>query len=271
MTTKERPEREQILLIDDEAIMRDVLGTLLRKEGYHLLAERLDAFAFASEPDAARVTAWTRIAAPGSAKGFSASYDYAISCWGDVTLEVELTPVGGLDVPLPKVGLELLLPQSLDRVAWYGRGPGESYVDSREAGRFGVWETDVDGLATPYVHPQENGNRTDVRWVRLADAGGTGLFARGYPTLDFSAHRWSRENLERAAHPTDLVPAPALTLNLDHRHHGLGSATCGPGPWEQYVLKPEPMRFRLRLAGFCREAASPWMLYRREPAELTPG
>lgn len=36
MTTKERPDQERILLIDDEAIMHDVLGTLLRKENYIL-------------------------------------------------------------------------------------------------------------------------------------------------------------------------------------------------------------------------------------------
>jgi hypothetical protein len=130
-----------------------------------------------------------------------------------------------------------------------------------------MWAKSVDELATPYVHPQDSGNRTDVRWVCFTDLRGIGLFARGYPTLDFSAHRWSRETLERAAHPTDLRPAAAMTVNLDHRHNGLGSAACGPGPWEQYVLRPEPMRFRLRLAAFSVDAASPWMLYRREPAD----
>ena len=130
-------------------------------------------------------------------------------------------------------------------------------MDSREAGRVGVWQKTVDELATPYVHPQENGNRTDVRWVCLTDVHGIELFARGYPCLDFSAHRWSREALEKAAHPTDLRPAQAMTLNLDYRQNGLGSATCGPTPWKQYLLEPAPMRFQLRLAPIAIEASSP--------------
>jgi beta-galactosidase/evolved beta-galactosidase subunit alpha len=223
--------------------------------------------AFAEEPEAARVTVWARIAAPGSARAFEATYDYVIGGSGDVLVDVDVLPEGEPFSPLPRVGLELLLPQSMGSVRWYGRGPGEAYVDSREAGRVGVWRRSVEELATPYVHPQENGNRTDVRWVCLTDVHGIGLFVRAYPTMDFSAHRWSREDLERAAHPRDLRPAPAMTLNLDYRQNGLGSAACGPGPWEQYLLRAEPVRFRLRLAPIALERSSPWLLYRSESAE----
>jgi hypothetical protein len=149
-------------------------------------------------------------------------------------------------------------------VRWYGRGPGESYSDSREAGRYGAWRGSVAELSTPYVHPQENGNRTDVRWVCFTDLHGAGIFARGAPTLDWSAHHYSRENLEAAAHPTDLKDAEAMTVNLDHRQNGLGSAACGPGPWEQHLLRPEPVSFRLRLSPLDLAEQSPWNLYHTE-------
>ena len=237
-----------------------------KREGYHLLEHRVDEVTVEEEAGGARVKVRCRIAPPGLMRALDALYAYLVTPAGDVLLSVDLTPVGDLAVPLPRVGLDLELPPALDDVQWYGRGPGESYVDSREAGRLGLWQMGVDQLYTPYVHPQENGNRTDVRWVCFTGARGFGLFARGYPTLNFGAQRWSRETLEAAAHPTDLKPAATLAVTLDHRHQGLGSATCGPGPWEPYVLKPEAMSFRVRLAALDREQHTPWLVYRDEPS-----
>jgi beta-galactosidase/evolved beta-galactosidase subunit alpha len=233
-----------------------------RREGYHLMMHRVDACACTQEQGKARISISSRIAPPGVARGFAATYAYVVDGTGWVELEVKLQPVNDPLSPVPRVGLEMLVPQASDQVQWYGRGPGECYVDSRAAGRFGAWRRTVDELYTPYVHPQENGNRSDVRWVSFADVRGRGFFVRGYPTVDFSAHRWSRENLETAAHPTDLRPAPAMTVNIDWRQHGLGSAACGPGPWDQYVLTPQPVTFRIGIAPLEAGLHSAWALYR---------
>ncbi len=243
-----------------------------RREGYHLLQHRVDAVSWEEVSGGATVRIQTRIGAPGSARGFTAVYDYLFDGEGGTVIDVSLQPVGAPLSPLPRVGLEMKVPQSLGNALWYGRGPGETYVDSLDAGRFGAWRRTVDELATHYVHPQENGNRADMRWVCLTDAGGTGLFARAYPALSFSARRWSTEALAAAAHPTDLRPEDSITLNLDYRHQGLGSATCGPGPWERYVLKPEAMSFRVRLAPMDLGLRSPWLVYRDAPdaGEATP-
>jgi beta-galactosidase/beta-glucuronidase len=235
-----------------------------RKAGYHALTHRVDAVECVEGPTGVRVRVVSRIAAPGSAACFNAVYEYLVDSGGGMELSVDLAPQGELFSPLPRVGLEMLAPHDLDAVRWYGRGPGESYIDSREAGRFGLWRCRVAELATPYVHPQENGNRTDVRWVCFTDPHGVGIFARGSPTIDFSAHHCSRENLEAAAHPTDLETAAAMTVNLDYRQNGLGSAACGPGPWAQHLLSPEPMRFGLRLAPLDLGAQSPWSVYHAE-------
>jgi len=64
------------------------------------------------------------------------------------------------------------IPKDLQDFSWYGRGPGESYIDSKEAGRFAVYRKDIKDLYTPYVFPQENGNRTDVSWVSATDLRG---------------------------------------------------------------------------------------------------
>jgi beta-galactosidase len=104
----------------------------------------------------------------------------------------------------------------------------------------------VEQLETPYVVPQENGQRSDVRWCQVSD-GYRGLLVAGAPLFGFSAHRWSTQALAKARHRDELVAEPRTWLHLDHRQHGLGSASCGPGPLEQYVLKCAPFRFSLGL------------------------
>jgi beta-galactosidase/evolved beta-galactosidase subunit alpha len=158
---------------------------------------------------------------------------------------------------LPRIGLQMTVPLALERCTWYGRGPGETYPDSKQANRFGRWTAGVDELYTPYVFPQENGNRSDVRWVALTDRHGAGLLAMGMPTLNFSAHRFSTMELENARHTCELQPRDEITLNLDYRQNGLGTASCGPGPWEQYRLKPEEFRFIVRLCPLSSDTSRP--------------
>ena len=63
---------------------------------------------------------------------------------------------------------------------------------------------------------------------------------------NFSAHRYTTEDFEKAKHTTDLVPRDFITVNLDYAHHGIGSASCGPGPWVQHRLAPTEFRFAVR-------------------------
>jgi beta-galactosidase/evolved beta-galactosidase subunit alpha len=117
----------------------------------------------------------------------------------------------------------------------------------------------VDDLYVPYVYPQDNGNRTDVRWVSLTNTRGMGLLAV-MPDLNFSASRFTTNDLENAMHTCDLAPRDEITLNLDYRHHGLGSASCGPGVLPQYELHPEEFRFSIRLKPFSVDQISPMSL-----------
>ena len=77
--------------------------------------------------------------------------------------------------------------------------------------------------------------------------GHLGLLVTGAPRFGFSAHAWSTEALAAARHRDELVAEPRTWLHLDHRQHGLGSASCGPGPLERYVLKSRPFQFVLGL------------------------
>ena len=126
--------------------------------------------------------------------------------------------------------------------------PGEAYRDIRRAARVGRFAASVDELQTPYVRPQENGNRTEVRWATLTDGRGTGLRVEGRPHFDVTARRWTSEDLDAATHTPELVPGDRIWVNLDHAQQGIGTASCGPGVLPQHDLDVVPTTFALRLS-----------------------
>ena len=148
---------------------------------------------------------------------------------------------------LGRLGLRWKLPADWSQVSWFGAGPGEAYPDSRHAARIGRFHATVDELQTPYVRPQENGNRADVRWAELTAPAGTGLRIEGDPVLNIAARRYSDQHLAEARHQTDLVPESVIHLHTDHAVQGLGSAAVGPGVLPQYRLTVRAAEFTLTL------------------------
>lgn len=179
----------------------------------------------------------TRVAPPGLGFGMRADYHWTAHDQR-LRLRLEVEPDGTWPCTLPRLGLRMALPGGLDTAEWYGRGPGEAYADSRQAARIGRFTSTVDALQTPYVFPQENGNRLDLRWLRLTSADGTGLRVDGEPAFAFTARRWTSEHLDAATHTTDLEPGDTVVLNLDLAQNGLGSASCGPGVLPHHRLHP---------------------------------
>ncbi|NLY52646.1 MAG: DUF4981 domain-containing protein [Firmicutes bacterium] len=223
------------------------------------LQHRVDEVVVEAAKKHVQVKLRTRIAPPVLDHGFDCTYIYTIYGDGNVMLEVQGRPQGQLPV-LPRIGLQMILPIDLNQVSWYGRGPGESYVDSKLANKFGIYACSVDELYVPYVYPQEHGNRTDVFWVALTDLRGVGLFAAGDRPLNFSAHRFSTEDLEKARHTDELIWRDEIYLNIDYRHHGLGSGSCGPPTLPQYELQPHDFTFTVRLKPFCASSITPIQL-----------
>lgn len=239
-----------------------------RKAHLDRLTERVDRFRWERLGASAIRARWTsRIAPPVHDWGFRCETTYTVTGSGLVVVDVLGMPEGKPPAMLPKIGLQLELPGDAKHVEWYGRGPGESYSDSKQAGKFGVYEMTVDELFTPYVYPQENGNRTDVRWVSATDGAGIGLLAAGAPTLEFSARRYTDRDLEAAKHESDLAPREFITLNLDYRQNGLGSNSCGPAQLPPYAVGSEEFRFRILLAPYLAGDQDPERLSRRMAAE----
>ena len=126
----------------------------------------------------------------------------------------------------------------------------------------GLFHSTVDQMYTPYVRPQEYGNRSDTRWAALTDERGTGLLVAGRPRFDFAARRFRVRDIAAARHTVDLVDAGAVILSIDYAQHGIGSASCGPGPLEPYELRAAPFRFGMALRGFDTNGSAPSRLAR---------
>ena len=177
-------------------------------------------------------------------------YEYDIYGDGTIDLEYEGKPVAYNELPetFPRIGLQMEIPEIFSDVEWYGRGPGEAYVDSIDATQFDVYKATVDDLYMPYVYPQENGNRADVKWFYMTDARGLGFKVQAKDSLNFSAHYYTMKDLEDAKHLSDLVKRDFITLNIDYKQNGLGSNSCGPKALEKHELKPEEFEFKMRFS-----------------------
>jgi beta-galactosidase len=220
----------------------EALEPLWRRVGLHRLRHRVDRVAL----EGGELVVRSRVAPAATDLGMATTYRWS-AVPGGLRLEVEVVPEGDWPCPLPRLGLRMAVPAGLRRVEWFGRGPGEAYADTGRAARVGRFAATVEELQTPYLRPQENGNRRDVRWARIGDGHGTAVRLEGEPTFDLTVRPWTSEHLDQARHPTDLRPDDRVWVNLDHAQQGIGSASCGPGVLPAYRLDPVPTRFTVRL------------------------
>ncbi|HEY4018596.1 MAG TPA: glycoside hydrolase family 2 TIM barrel-domain containing protein [Pseudonocardiaceae bacterium] len=219
-------------------------GKSVATEWRRIGLDRLTHRVIAVETGERELVVRTRVAAATTNLGLLTEYRW--SARGDaLRLRVDMTPDGPWWCPLPRIGVRWGVPGRFDTVEWFGRGPGEAYPDMGQAARVGRFTSTVDDLQTPYVFPQENGNRTEVRWAALTAPDGTGFRIDGHPHLDLAARRWTSADLDAAKHTNELRAGELVWLNLDIAQQGLGSASCGPGVLPQYRLLPVPTTVEL--------------------------
>jgi beta-galactosidase len=167
---------------------------------------------------------------------------------GSIELEQEIIPHGVMPEMLPKEGLQFLLPKEFKQVEWYGRGPFETYPDRKTGAKIGVYRSDAEEMYEPYIIPQDYGNRTDVRWLRVKNAEGKGLKIEGDECLNFSLHKYTTDNLSRAMYTYQLVEAPNTILNVDYALSGVGGTA--QRQQEKYRLKPAQRSYKLKITPF---------------------
>jgi beta-galactosidase len=160
-------------------------------------------------------------------------------------LVVRLRPDGTLEVThrvvprreMVRLGLSTEL-AGVDRVRWYGKGPHETYVDRQRGAWTAIHEATVDELPHDYVRPQENGNRTGVRWLELGGFPGGTLRVEDLSgdTMEFTAWPYTQADLDAAQHIHELARRDTVTLTVG-RQRGVG----GDLPGSAALLEPYRM------------------------------
>lgn len=150
--------------------------------------------------------------------------------------------------PLPRFGMQMVLDDRFDQMAWFGKGPHECYADRKESGKLGVYSGPVEEQFVPYIRPQENGNKADVRWATITDASGAGLKITSDCLFNTSMHHYTAHDLMETSHVHKLKRREETIVNVDAAQSGIGNHSCGYAPTlPQYLIQPIQRSFTFRL------------------------
>ncbi len=188
---------------------------------------------------------------------------YTIHGSGDVIVDNHFIMTRD-DLPeIVRMGMNLIMPRKFDQISWLGRGPQESYVDRKTGAFVGLYSGTVSEQYWAYLRPQENGNKTDVRWMAVTDAEGNGMFFQGMPLLETSAHHNLQEDFESMErtdgrqrpgeevinrHSTDVKPRDLTSVNIDYMQMGVGGDdSWGARTHPEYRLTEKEYSYSFRM------------------------
>ncbi|WP_042149018.1 MULTISPECIES: glycoside hydrolase family 2 TIM barrel-domain containing protein [unclassified Pseudoalteromonas] len=201
-----------------------------------------------------------------SSNAFKGSYQvtYTISHSGEIHVKTALDLADNQKLPnLPRFGMQLVIPGEYQNMSWFGRGPHETYADRKSAAKISTYKGKVKDQIHHYARPQENGNKTDVRWLALKSNNGAGLLAIGDKPLSVSAWPYLQADIDFIAgkdgeeSASGLVPVTSkhgaevpmrnlVTVNIDHKQMGVGGDTS----WGRLVHAPYTIKAQDHSYGF---------------------
>jgi beta-galactosidase len=180
--------------------------------------------------------------------------DYEVFRDGAVNIAYRFSPDVSQKLPkIPRIGLSLTLPQEFQFMEWYGRGPHESYWDRKTSAPVGLYKGRVWEQFYAYTRPQESGNKSDVRRMRLTNAEGIGLEMRTADgPLSASAWQFAQSDIDFelgksasasglvlnvSKHGADVLPCDFITWNIDLLQMGVGGDNSWGAPvHEAYTI-----------------------------------
>ncbi|MEM0992279.1 MAG: beta-galactosidase small subunit, partial [Bacteroidota bacterium] len=152
---------------------------------------------------------------------------YEVNSGGAVKVTAQIEAAESVP-ELVRYGMHCAIPLAYQNIVYYGKGPYESYVDRQISAKKGRYEQNISDWHTPYIRPQENGNRMGVQWAEFTNKEGLGLRVEGR-NLNLSAHPYTQADLENAKHIIDLPQRDFITLKVDYGQMGLG----GDDTWSE--------------------------------------
>jgi beta-galactosidase len=193
---------------------------------------------------------------------------YTVYGDGNVIVKNSIRPITNMG----RFGMQLTVENEFDRLTWFGKGPHETMLDRKTSGIVGFHSGIVDDLVHNYVKPQENGNRTEVRWVALTNKEGLGLFVSdiGGTHLSISAWPYSMVDLEKAKHTYELPKRDFNTFNIDYKQQGVG----GDVPALAVIHKKyklvgnEDYSYTFRIRGYEKDQGDFNLLFKKIPPSV---
>ncbi len=199
-----------------------------------------------------------------------AGYATSFTIYGsaDVIVKNQFLKVSDRIPEIPRMGMQMQLPVEFSNLKWLGRGPHENYVDRKTSAYVGLYESSVADQYVPYIRPQENGYKTDTRWLTLTDDNGSGILVSGDPLICFAAlhnihddfespgklSAYRKDAITANTHTVDVKPRDLVNLNVDLGQMGVG----GDNSWgarihTQYRLLGMKYEYSFRIRPIVKE------------------
>ncbi len=184
---------------------------------------------------------------------------YLIDGAGNISISNRIQPMETV-TSFPEIGMQFRMPLEHSNLTYFGKDT-ENYPDRNASGKMGLYKLDALDLFEQHVVPEDNGNHADTRWLALtSDKGKVGLFVTMHEPFNFSVYNYDDDNLTAARRVNQLESRDYLTVNVDYRQAPIGTATCGPGVDEKYVLGNQVYEYTVLLRAFDKK---------QDPIELT--
>ncbi|WP_159519852.1 glycoside hydrolase family 2 TIM barrel-domain containing protein [Sunxiuqinia indica] len=191
------------------------------------------------------------------------SSNYTVYGSGDVVVANQFKMASDTLPEIVRMGMNLQMSRQFDQMSWFGRGPHESYWDRKTSAFVDKYSGSVADQYWAYLRPQENGNKTDVRWMTITNEDGKGLLFVGQPLLSVSAHHNIMEDFESPErtdgrqeegvkpvnrHTDDVKPRDLTSVNIDYKQMGVGGDTSW-GAWthDEYRLTGKSYSYSFRM------------------------
>ncbi len=194
---------------------------------------------------------------------------YQINHTGEIDVNSQLIIDKGQTLAnIPRFGMQLTMPGDYQSMTWFGRGPFENYEDRKTAAKISLYQAKVKEQISHYSRPQENANKTDVRWLALTNKQGLGLLAIGDKPLSASAWPYRQQDIDFVAgvdgsesasglvpvtskHGAELKMRELITVNIDDKQMGVGGDTSwGRLVHDAYTIKAVSQQYRFTLMPF---------------------
>jgi beta-galactosidase len=193
---------------------------------------------------------------------------YTILGSADVFVTNKFEKAKGKVPEIVRMGMQLQLPPEFSNLKWYGRGPHENYVDRWTSADVGLYESTVADQYVPYIRPQENGYKTETRWLILTDDSGSGILVSGCPVFCFAALHNVHDDFESPGklsqyrkdaktantHTINVRPRDFVNLNIDLNQMGVGGDNSwGAMTHDKYRLLANKYEYSFRIRPIVKE------------------